>query len=47
MEPIEYCLLEFLDKQTKPRMLCNGNGATSHLQTEMGFIEDFHYSLYH
>ena len=22
-------------------MLCNGNGAISHLQTEMGFVEDF------
>ena len=21
-----------------PRMLCNGNGAISHLQTEMGFL---------
>ena len=28
-----------------PRMLCNGNGAISHLQTEMGFVEDFRYSL--
>ena len=31
---------------TVPRMLCNGNGAFSHLQTEMGFIEDFRYSMY-
>ena len=29
----------------KPRMLCNRNGAISHLQTEMGFVDDFHYSL--
>ena len=29
-----------------PRMLCNRNGAISHLQTEMGFVEDFRYSLY-
>ena len=29
-----------------PRMLCNGNGAISHLQTEMGFVEDFSYGLY-
>ena len=27
-------------------MLCNWNGAISHLQTEMGFVEDFHYSLH-
>ena len=27
--------------QTVPRILCNGNGAISHLQTEMGFVEDF------
>ena len=26
-------------KLTMPRMLCNGNGAISHLQTEMGFVE--------
>ena len=32
--------------QTKPKIFCNGNGAISHLQTEMGFDEDFHYSLY-
>ena len=25
-------------------MLCNGNGAISHLQTEMGFFEDFCYN---
>ena len=31
---------------TLPRMLCNGNGAIFHLQTEMGFPEDFRYSLY-
>ena len=31
---------------TMPRMLCNGNGAISHLQTKMGFIDDFSYSLY-
>ena len=29
-----------------PRILCNRNGANSHLQTEMGFLEDFRYSLY-
>ena len=29
-----------------PRMLCNGNGAISHLQTEMEFVKDFHYRLY-
>ena len=29
-----------------PRMLCNGNGAFFHLQTEMGFFEDSCYSLY-
>ena len=29
-----------------PRMLCNRNGAISHLQTEMGFVEDFRYSLH-
>ena len=28
-----------------PRMLCNRNGAISQLQTEMGFVEDFRYSL--
>ena len=27
------------------RMLCNENGAISHLQTEMGFVEDIRYSL--
>ena len=27
-----------------PRMLCNANGAISHLQAEMGFVEDFRYS---
>ena len=27
--------------QTQPRMLCKENGAISHLQTEMGFLEDF------
>ena len=27
-----------------PRMFCNGNGAISHLQTKMGFVEDFRYS---
>ena len=26
-------------------MLCNGNGAISHLQTEMGFVKDSCYSL--
>ena len=31
---------------TMPIMLCNGNGAISHLQTGMGFVEDFRYSLY-
>ena len=31
--------------EIQPRMLCNGNGAISHLQTEMGFFEDFRYSL--
>ena len=31
---------------TWPKMLCNGNGAILHLQTEMGFVKDFHYSLY-
>ena len=30
----------------QPRILCNGNGAISHLQTEMGFFKDFRYSLY-
>ena len=29
-----------------PRMLCKGNGAISHLQTEMGFVEDFHYTTH-
>ena len=33
-------------RNTMPRMLCYGNGANSHLQTKMGFVEDFHYSLY-
>ena len=28
-----------------PKMLCNGNGAICHLQNEMGFVEDFCYSL--
>ena len=27
-----------------PRMLCSANGAISHLQAEMGFVEDFRYS---
>ena len=31
------------NKQTWPRILCNRNGAISHLQTEMGFFEDFRY----
>ena len=31
---------------TQLRMLCNGNGAISHLRTEMGFVEDYCYSLY-
>ena len=26
-------------------MLCNRNVAISHLQTEMGFVEDFRYTL--
>ena len=26
-------------------MLCNGNGAMTHLQTEMGYVEDFCYSF--
>ena len=30
---------------TLPRMLCNGNGAISNLQTEIGFVKDFRYSL--
>ena len=29
-----------------PGMLCNGNGAISHLQTEMRIVEDFRYSFY-
>ena len=33
-------------QECMPRMLCNRNGAISHLQTEMGFVEDFRYSLY-
>ena len=32
--------------QLLPKMLSNGNGAISHLQTETGFVEDFCYSLY-
>ena len=32
-------------KETQPRILCNRNGAISHLRTEMGFVEDFCYSL--
>ena len=35
-----------MSKTTMPRILCNGNGAISHLQTEMGFVKDFRYSLY-
>ena len=35
-----------LYKLTWHRILCIGNGAISHLQTEMGFVEDFCYSLY-
>ena len=35
-----------VETEIMPRMLCNGNGAISHLQTEMGFVEDFRYSLY-
>ena len=34
-----------LNSKIKPRMLCNGNRAISHLETELGFVEDFHYSL--
>ena len=26
-------------------MLCNGNGAISYMETEMGFFEDFRYSF--
>jgi len=29
-----------------PRMLCNRNGAISHLKTEIGFVEDFRLRLY-
>ena len=28
-----------------PRMLCDGNGAISHLQAEMGYVEDFCYNM--
>ena len=35
-----------MTNKTKPRILCNGNGAISRLQTETGFVEDFRYSLY-
>ena len=38
----QYSILEI--SETMPRMLCNKNGAISHLQTEMGFGEDFRYS---
>ena len=34
------------DFHSKPRMLCNRNGAISHLQTETIFFQDFRYSLY-
>ena len=38
---------EYLEgRWTQPRILCNGNGAISHLQTEMGFFKAFRYSLY-
>ena len=33
-------------EEIQPRMLCNGNGVISHLQTETGFFEDFRYSMY-
>ena len=39
-------LLKVVKLMTLPRMLCNGNGAISHLQAEMEFVEDFRYSLY-
>ena len=41
-------LLHYVNKQTLPRMLCNGNGVLPHLQMGvaiMGFVEDFHYGL--
>ena len=40
------CGLQNIEESTMPRMLCNGNGAISHLQTEMGSFKDFRYSLY-
>ena len=33
---------KFHECQSMPRMLCNGNGAISHLQTEMGLVKNFH-----
>ena len=39
----------FINKSTKPRMLCNGNGILLHLQMRaavMGFVEDFRYGLH-
>ena len=38
--------MTFWEAETTPRMLCNMNGVISHLQTEMWFVQDFHYSLY-
>ena len=31
----------YKNEVTLPRMLCNKNEAISHLQAEMGFVEDF------
>ena len=42
----DFCFSFMCTWHTLPRMLCNGNGVISHLQTEMGFVEDFCYSLY-
>ena len=42
----DFVTTSLLPEMTLPRMLCNGNGAISHLQTEMEFVEDIHYSLY-
>ena len=42
-------LLAWGGEVTKPRMLCNGNGALSHLQmrvSAMGYVVDFRYSLH-
>ena len=42
----EEMIISYAEQRTVPRILCNGNGAIFHLQTETGFFEDFRCSLY-